>query len=129
MFQDKEMPLVNSQNFLNGKKIPCITAIIHNNDFSEESELFNTFFTQQCSLIENSIALPTCIFPRSSESLSLIFFSEEDILNIIRSLDPNKVHGHDNKTLWMIKLYSKEICKPIHMIFVSCMKEGLFLLL
>ena len=54
-----------------------------------------------------------------------IFF-EEEILNIIRSLDPNKVHGNDNITFWMIKLYSKEICKPLHMLFVSCMKEGFF---
>ena len=126
MLQDKEMLLVISQNFLNGKKIPCITAIIHNNDFREKGDLFNTFFTQQCFLIENSITLPTCIFPRTGGSLSLIFFFEEDILNIIRSLDPNKVHGNDNITFWMIKLYSKEICKPLHMLFVSCMKEGFF---
>ena len=80
------------KSFLNGKKIPCIPPIFHNDNFitdiREKSELFNTFFAQQCSLIENSSTLPTCIFPKTDKSLSTIYFSEEDI---IRSLDPNKL--------------------------------------
>ena len=79
------------KSFLNGKKIPCIPPIFHNDNFitdiREKSELFNTFFAQQCSLIENSSTLPTCIFPKTDKSLSTIYFSEEDI---IRLLDPNK---------------------------------------
>ena len=57
--------------------------------------------------------------------LSTIYFSEEDILKVITSLDPNKAHGHDNISIRMMKLCDKEICKPLHMIFVSCMEEGI----
>ena len=121
------------KSFLNAKKIPCIPPIFHNDNFitniREKSKLFNTFFAQQCSLIENSSTLPTCIFPKTDKSLSTIYFSEEDILKIIRSLDPNKAHGQDNISIWMIKLCDKEICKPLHMMFVSCMEEGIFSLL
>ena len=59
----------------------------------------------------------------------MICFSKEDILKIIRSFDLNKSHGHDNISIRMIKLCDKEICKPLHMIFVSCMEEGIFSLL
>ena len=121
------------QSFLNGKKIPCIPPIIHIDnvitDIRENSKLFNTFFAQQCSLIENSRTLPTCIFPKTDKSPSTIHFSEKDILKIIRLLDPNKAHNHSNVTIWMIKLCNKEICKPLQIIFVSCMEEGIFLLL
>ena len=112
------------KNFLNGKEIPCIPPIFHNDNFitdiREKSELFNTFFAQQCSLIENSSTLPIYISPKTDKSLSTICFSEEVILN------SNKAHGHDNVGIQMIKLYDQEICKPLHMIFVSCMEEGIF---
>ena len=69
------------KSFLNGKKIPYIPPIIHNDnfitDFREKGELFNTFVARQCSLIENSSTLPTCIFPKTDKSLSTIYFSEE----------------------------------------------------
>ena len=121
------------KSFLNGKKIPCITPNTHNDnlitDVKEKSKLLDTFFGQQFSLIENSSTLPTCIFPKTDKSLSTIYFSEEDILKIIRSLDPNKAHGHDNISIRMIKLCDKEICKPLHMIFVSCMEDRIFALL
>ena len=69
------------------------------------------------------------IFPNTDKSLSAIYFSEEDILKIIISVKPNKTHGHDNISTPLIKLCDKEICKPLHIIFVSCMEEGIFPLL
>ena len=95
----------------------------------KKANYLTLFFAQQCSLVENSCTLPTCIFPKIDKSLSTIYFSDEDILKIIRSLDSNKAHGHDNISIRMIKLCDKEICKPLHMIFVSCMEEGIFPLL
>ena len=49
--------------FLTGKKVLCIPPIFHNNrfitDFREKAELFNSFFANQCSLLQNSSVLPT----------------------------------------------------------------------
>ena len=95
----------------------------------KKANYLTPFFAQQCSLVENSCTLPTCIFPKIDKSLPTIYFSDEEILKIIRSLDPNKAHGHDNISIWMIKLCDKEICKPLHMIFVSCMEDRIFALL
>ena len=43
------------------KKIPCIPPFFHDNkfitDFQEKSELFNSFFSKQCSTIDNSSEL------------------------------------------------------------------------
>ena len=42
---------------LNGKKIPCILPLFHGDenkvDFQEKSEIFNSFFSGQCSPISN----------------------------------------------------------------------------
>ena len=48
---------------LNGKNEPCIPPIFHNNnyitDFKEKSEVFNSFFANQCSVIPNNSILPS----------------------------------------------------------------------
>ena len=78
------------KTFLTNKKIPCIPPLIHNNkfvtDFKEKSELFNSFFAKQCSLIENASTLPYEVLLRTDKSLNNIIFSEEDILKVIRRL-------------------------------------------
>ena len=46
------------KSFLIGKKIPCIPPLFENNeyitDFKKKAELFNSFFANQCSLINNN---------------------------------------------------------------------------
>ena len=54
------------KSFLTGKKIPCIPPLFENNettiDFKKKVELFNSFFGNQCSLINNnSQLLPTML--------------------------------------------------------------------
>ena len=50
---------------LNNKKIHLIPPLYYGNrfitDFKEKAELFNSFFSKQCSLISNNSALPNCI--------------------------------------------------------------------
>ena len=59
------------KSFINGKKIPCIPPIVHNNNFvtdlKEKSELFNSFFAKQCSLIENNSPLPNRVSPKTEK--------------------------------------------------------------
>ena len=37
--------------------------------------------------------------------------------NIIQNLDPNKDHGHDNISVYMIKISAKLISKYMHLMF------------
>ena len=116
------------KTLLNGRKIPCIPPLLHDNkfitDFNEKRKLFNSFFAKQCSLIDNESNLPL-LFPLITEkSFSDVDFSVEDIKNIISKLDSNKAHGDDTISIRMLKLYGKSICKPYNIIFKSCLTQA-----
>ena len=58
--------------------------------------------------------------------LSTVRFSDNDIFKIIQKLDLSKAHGHDKIIICILKLSNKAICKPLHMIFTSCLETGVF---
>ena len=118
------------KTFLNNKKIPCIPPLLHDDkfitNFKEKAEIFNNFFSKQCSLINTNSDLPS-VLQRKHKSLSTIKFTSYGILKIIRNFDPFKAHGHDMISIWMIKLCDASICKPSELIFRSCLENGKFL--
>ena len=124
------MLLDNSKTFFNGKKIPCIPHILHEDkfvtDFQVKSEIFNSHFAKQCSLLKNESQISPQLLPHTNTCLSTVRFSENGILKVIRKLDPNKAHGHDKISIRMLKLSDKAICKPLHTIFTSCLETGVF---
>ena len=63
---------------------------------------------------------------KTHESQSTINFSTDDILKIIRNLDPNKAHGHDMISIRMIKICDTSICRPLKLIFQACLESGKF---
>ena len=118
--------------FLNNKKIPIIPPLFHENkfitDFKEKVELFNAFFARQCLLIDNNSSLANKLIYLTEKRLTKIRFSEDEIAKLIQNLDPNKVHGHDEINIRMLKICGKTICKPLKFIFRECLNTGLFLL-
>ena len=54
------------------------------------------------------------------------FSSFKESKKIIKNLDPNKVHRHDMTSIQMIKIYNVSICKPLELIFRSCLENGKF---
>ena len=52
--------------------------------------------------------------------------SDEKILNILRSLNPNKAHGWDEISVRMIKLSDDALVLPLKIIFTNCLRRGLF---
>ena len=95
-------------------------------DFKEKAELFNDFFTRQCSLVDNNSKLPSVVNKNTHQSLSTVEFSTYDILKIIRNLDPNKAHGDDMISIRMLNICDESICKPLGIIFRSCLENGKF---
>ena len=118
------------KTLLSNKKIPCIPLLFHQSksvtDFKKKAELFNSFFAKQCSMIQNSGKLPLTLNKKTENSISSITFDRNDIAIIIRSLDPNKAHGYDLISIPMLKICDKSICKPLELIFQSCIKHGKF---
>ena len=63
---------------------------------------------------------------RTNKPLNTINFTKDDILNVIRKLDPSKAHGHDQINIRMIQICDKAIGKSLHLIFSSCIESGIF---
>ena len=55
-----------------------------------------------------------------------ITFSESDVIKIIRALDVNKVHGHDNISVRIIKICTNSVSHPLTLIFQNSMAAGTF---
>ena len=106
------------KRFFKGKKIPCIPPLLHEGkfvtDFQVKSEIFNSHFAKQCSLLKNESRIPPQLLPDTNTCLSTVRFSENDILKVIRKLD-----------IRMLKLSNKAFCKPLHQILTSCLETGI----
>ena len=61
-----------------------------------------------------------------SKKFFSITFTCDYIATLIKNLDPNKAHGYDMISIRMLKLCGKSICKPLDLIFQSCIKQGRF---
>ena len=118
------------KTLLNRKKPPCIPPLFHDNkyivDFQEKSEIFNSFFVDHCSRILSGSVLPSELPLRTDSTLSTGHFAKEDILWIINSLNPKKAHGHDEISIRMLKICGDSICRPLNIIFKTCLRMGKF---
>ena len=115
--------------FLHKKKIPLIPPMLCNGIFVtniyEKITLFNTFFADQCTPINNSSTLPPFEYKINS-NIENISFSEHEIVSIIRSLNSSKAHGWDGISIRMIKMCDESISPPLKIIFDTALKSGIY---
>ena len=90
-------------------------------DFKEKAELFNSFFSNQCSLWNNCSKNPTNPKYVTDNRLRTINFTADNVEKIIVSLNSIKAHGHENISIRRLK-----ICKPIELIFKQTPITGVF---
>ena len=116
------------KTFVNDQKISIIPPLYHNgnflSDFRQKAELFNSFFSEQCSILLSRSKLATNLAPRTDQSVTSINFSRDDILKIIQNLNPNKAHDPDKVSIRMIKICGKSLSRPLEMVFKSCVIKG-----
>ena len=114
---------------LNKAKVPIIPPLLENGlfitDFTEKAKLFNDYFILQCTSIDTGSEIPDDI-QINSTLIGDFVISEEKILNIIRSLNPNKAHGWDELSIRMIKIADISLVTPLKIIFTNCLKCGVF---
>ena len=55
-----------------------------------------------------------------------VIFSAADLSRIIRNLNPNKSHGHDNLSIRMLQLCGDSIIPPLTILFQSAIEAGHF---
>ena len=114
---------------LNKAKIPMIPPLLENGlfvtDFAEKAQIFNDYFILQCTTIDTGSEIPQET-PVTMTLITDFVIPEEKILNIIRSLNPNKAHGWDEISVRMIKLSDDALVLPLKTIFINCLRRGLF---
>ena len=81
-------------------------------DFCKKANMFNNFFASIYTLIDNASYLPSFSY-RAASRIKSFQGAENDILAIIKALDPNKIHGCDNISIKMIKICSQSLIFPL----------------
>ena len=118
------------KTFYNTKKVPIIPPILIENkletDSLKKANYFNKFFASKCTPLSNSSSLPSSLDLETEARLTSINFSDNDILKIIRSLDINKAHGHDDISVRMVKICDDSIKKPLSIIYKNCITTGIY---
>ena len=83
------------------------------------------FFCKQCTSVANDGTLPT-LLETANETLSSLEIIASDIGKIIKALAVNKVHGHDEISIRMLKLCKSAITEPLYLIFKNCLSSNTF---
>ena len=64
--------------------------------------------------------------PYTTLLLSSVDIKVSDILNILKSQDTIKAHGHDDILIRMLNLSQKSILKRLKLTFENCLRTRLF---
>ena len=118
------------KTFFNGRKIPVIPPLLIGgklvSDFKEKANRCNEFFSHQCAPLNNGSECPSQPIFVTNERLSSIVFDDHDIIKIIRALNINESHGHDDISIRMINICDSVLVKPLSIIFNSFVRTGTF---
>ena len=93
-------------------------------DFKEKAGIFNSF-ANQCNILDNSSNIPEISY-KTNKRISTINFSSSDLSKIIKELNPNKAHGHDNISIRMIQICGDSIICPLQLIFETAIRSSCF---
>ena len=84
-------------------------------DFKEKANLFNEFFCKQCTPVVNDSTLPP-LLETPNDTFSSLEIIASDIGKIIKTLNVNKAHGHDEISIRILKLCESVITAPLYLI-------------
>ena len=86
------------KTFVNSTNISLIPLLLAGNqlvpNFLVKANLFNDYFSKQCMIIDNNRSITAKITFENKERLSTFEICSDDIIKLVRSLDPNKARGH-----------------------------------
>ena len=109
------------KTFYNDKKVPLIPPLLIDDkfvtDIKTKANIFNKFFADQCTPLKNNSILPTNQILSTQAKLDFLEFNEGEILKIIRAININRTHGHDDTSIRMIKICDKSLFKHLTILF------------
>ena len=105
---------------LYNKKYPTISPLLVDgklvSDVCKKANILNNFFVSICRPTDNTSCLSSFSY-RTGSRIKSFHVIENDILAIIKTLDPNKAHGCNNIFIKMIKICSQSLTLPLNIIF------------
>ena len=116
------------KGFYNGKRVPVILPLSFNNkfvtNFKAKANIFNDFFSKQCTPLANGGKLPQNQVYLTNLRINSVLFSDNLVINIIRNLNVNKAHGLDDISIRrlnsvMTLLWKKANVIPVHKNYVK----------
>ena len=93
---------------------------IHHHDPAEKCELFNSFFNSTFS--DPTHSLYSTYPPIHAEPMNHIDISEEDVFEVLSSLDPSTSPGPDNISPCVLKHCALALTPPLHSLFVRSLQ-------
>ena len=93
--------------------------------FVKKQTFLITFFASICTPIDNTSCIPSFSY-RTGSRIKSFHVTENDILVIIKTLDPSKDHGCDNISIKTIKVCRQSLILPLKIIFENSLKKGKF---
>ena len=113
------------KTFYNDKKIPIISPLLVNDKFVTDiqikANIFNKFFADQCTPLKNNSSLPANQIFLTQSRLTSLDFDEDELLKIIRALNINKAHGHDDISMMIC---DKSLIKPLTFLFKTSVRSS-----
>ena len=114
---------------MNKCKAPKIPPLLVNNKFTinckQKAVEFASLFSSQCKPILNNSTLPLFTY-FTEERLDHIPFTEDEILILIRKLNPIKSNGPDNISARMLLIRDDTIVLPLKLIFTNILSTGVY---
>ena len=106
---------------MNKSAAPKIPPLLHNNSFilncREKARIFNDFFCNQCKLVVNNSILPGIMNYHTDRRLNQIEININDIVSLLRKINPNKETSSDEISGKMLLLCEESVALPLQIIF------------
>ena len=93
-------------------------------DTQIKANIFNKFFPDQCTPLKNNSSLLANQIFLTQSRLTSLDFDEDELFKIIRALNINKAHGHDDISIRMIKICDKSLIKPLSFLFKTAVRSS-----
>ena len=114
---------------MNKCRAPKIPPLFINNRFildcREKAKHFNDFFSQQCMPIINSSVLPNSFF-LTGKKIEQLTIGNEEIIELIRNINPDKATGSDSISGQMLLLCDNSVILPLKIIFRSILLTSIY---
>ena len=94
-------------------------------DYASKAQIFSEAVILQCTALNSGCKIPSEL-PVTFFQLREFVISDDNILKIIRNLDPSKANGWDMISGRVIKMCNESLLIPLQLIFENCLHPGLF---